>query len=170
MTIEIKSKEIKMLPLAQLKPYHKNRNTHPEKQIERLAKLYEGHGFRDPLIVCEDTMQIIAGNGRAQAAKIAGMTEVPVILQKFADEDARYAFMVSHNAIADWAELDLSGINADLGDLGPDFDLELLGLENFVIEPADKFLEDFEEPAPKDGPSTKETELRKCPNCGTMVG
>lgn len=64
---------------------------------------------------------------------------MPCILQDFDDEDQEYAYGVSTNSIASWAELDLSGINADLPELGPDFDIDLLGIKDFVLDPADKY-------------------------------
>lgn len=47
--------------------------------------------------------------------------------------------MVADNSIASWAELDLALINSEVPDLGPDFDINMLGLEDFTLEPADKY-------------------------------
>src|ERR1035437_2514888 len=49
-----------------------------------------------------------------------------------------YADVQADNAIASWAELDLSGINADIADLGPDFDIDVLGLKDFTLDVAEK--------------------------------
>ena len=46
--------------------------------------------------------------------------------------------MTADNAIASWAEIDLAGVNVDIGDLGPDFNVDLLGIEGFTVEVADK--------------------------------
>lgn len=121
-----------------LRDHHKNRNKHSEEQIERLAKLYGYHGVRHPIIVSSLSGCIVAGHGRKLAAIKAGIPEMPVVFQSFADEQAEYAFIQADNAIALWADLDLAGINADLGDLGPDFDLEMLGIEDFTLEIAEK--------------------------------
>ena len=121
-----------------LKDHPKNRNKHPKEQIERLAKLYEYHGIRHPIIVSRLSGHIVAGHGRKQAAVKAKVKEVPVVYQDFADETAEYAFIQADNAIALWSELDLSGINYDVPDLGPDFDIDFLGIKNFEIDPADK--------------------------------
>lgn len=121
-----------------LRDHHKNRNKHSDEQIERLAKLYGYHGVRHPIIVSSLSGCIVAGHGRKLAAIKAGIPEMPVVFQSFADEQAEYAFIQADNAIALWADLDLAGINADLGDLGPDFDLEMLGIEDFTLDIADK--------------------------------
>jgi hypothetical protein len=56
--------------------------------------------------------------------------------------------------------LDLSGINADLADLGPDFDIDFLGIKDFVLDLAEKeIIEDEPEPA-------KNPVVVQCPNCG----
>ena len=121
-----------------LRDHHKNRNKHSDEQIERLAKLYGYHGVRHPIIVSSLSGCIVAGHGRKLAAIKAGIPEMPVVFQSFADESAEYAFIQADNAIALWADLDLAGINSDLGDLGPDFDLEMLGLKDFTLDLSEK--------------------------------
>jgi DNA modification methylase len=64
---------------------------------------------------------------------------MPVVYQNFESSESEYAFIQADNAIALWAELDLAGINADIGDLGPDFDINMLGIQDFEIDPADKY-------------------------------
>lgn len=122
-----------------LKPHPKNRNKHPKEQIERLAKLINYQGWRVPIIVSNLSGHIVSGHGRLEAAFKLKHDKVPVSYQDFDNEDHEYAFLQSDNAIALWAELDLSAINLDIPDLGPDFDINMLGLSNFEIEPADKY-------------------------------
>lgn len=144
----IKSKEIKIVPIKSVKFYSRNRNKHTKEQIQRLKKLLEYQGMRVPLIVDQETNEVIAGNGRLEAMQKMKWKEIPVIYQSFDSEEQRYAFSVSDNAVAGWAELDFSGINLDIGDFGPDFDLELLGLKDFTVDVADKeaFCEEDEVP------------------------
>lgn len=113
-------------------------NKHPEDQIDRLCRLIQYQGFRNPLVVQMGTNLIVAGHGRLEAAKKLGIERVPVTYQKFDDEAQLYAYMTSDNAIASWAELDLSQINVDIQDLGPDLDVDMLGLKDFEIEPLDR--------------------------------
>lgn len=138
-----------MVPVDKIKPNDKNRNTHSEEQIEHLAKQYAYQGFRNPLIVSNRSGLLVAGHGRLLAAKKAGLTELPVIYQDFDDDTQEYAFGVADNATADWAELDLSGINMDLGDLGPDFNIDLLGIKDFVLEPAEMIPQCDEDAVPE---------------------
>lgn len=144
-------KDIKWVGVDEPKPNPKNRNKHSEEQIERLAKIIEYQGFRQPIVVDKD-MLIWAGHGRLLGAKKLGLKKVPIMIQNFDSEEQAYAFLVSDNAIASWAELDFAGINLDIGDLGPDFDIDLLGIKNFTIDVADKDpgCDEDEVPTPKE--------------------
>lgn len=121
-----------------LKNHPKNRNKHGQDQIERLAELYKYHGIRHPIIVSNRSGFIVAGHGRKLAALSADIKEFPVVYQDFESEEAEYAFLIADNAIADWSELDFTGINNDVPDLGPDFNLDMLGIQDFTLDPADK--------------------------------
>lgn len=133
-----RAEQIKIIPIKEIIPNAKNRNNHPPEQIERLKKIINYQGFRVPVIISNQTGKLVAGHGRLLAAKALGLETVPAIYQDFENEEQEYAAGISDNSVAAWAELDLSGINTDIGDLGPDFDIDLLGIEDFVIEPADK--------------------------------
>lgn len=121
-------------PIKDLKSHPKNRNKHPDDQIKRLAEILKYQGWRYPVKVSKRSGFVTSGHGRIEAAKLNGWKEVPVNFQEYDSEEQEYADVQADNAIASWAELDLSGINADLGDLGPDFDIDLLGIKNFEID------------------------------------
>lgn len=137
--MEIKSKEIEMVPVSELIHHPKNMNEHSDDQINRLVKLIEYQGFRNPLVVQRGTNLVVAGNGRLMAARKIGLSYVPVTYQEFDSEAQLYAYMTSDNAIASWAHLDLSKVNTEMLDLGPDFDIDMLGIKDFVLEPIEKF-------------------------------
>lgn len=158
--MEIKSKEITIVPINKIKMNPKNRNFHSQDQIDRLAKLYKYQGMRNPIIISNRSGYIVCGHGRFLAAKRCGMKELPAIYQDFDSEEQEYTYGISDNSISSWAELDLSGIHEDLQDLEP-FDLELLGIEDFKLEPD-----------PKDKQGSKELNENdfqnfdhKCPRC-----
>lgn len=150
-----------LLDLKYIKEHPKNRNKHGQDQIERLAKLYKYHGVRHPIIVSKLTGLMVVGHGRMLAALRAGMKTFPVVYQDFESSEAEYAFIQSDNAIATWAELDLSTINSEIGDLGPDFDIDMLGIKNFTLDlergTFDPDDEDDDEP---------EKKTKTCPHCG----
>jgi DNA modification methylase len=136
--MKVRCSHDELVDISKLKAHPDNRNDHPQDQIERLAKILEYQGWRYPVKVSNQSGFITSGHGRVLAAKHLGWKQVPVNFQDYDNEDQEYADIVSDNAIASWSELDLSTINSDIGDLGPDFDIDLLGIKDFVIEPADK--------------------------------
>lgn len=141
--MKIQAEEIILEDVEKIVPNPKNMNEHSEDQIERLCKLIEFQGFRNPCVVSKRSGFLVVGHGRLMAAKKLGMEKVPVIYQDFKDEAQEYAYLVSDNAIAEWASLDLSQINTDILDFGPELDIEMLGLKNFTIEPLDADLPDL---------------------------
>lgn len=137
MEYKIHCKYDELVDPKKLKNNPKNRNGHGQDQIERLAELFKYHGIRHPIIVSNQTGLICAGHGRKLAAIRAGIKEYPVVYQDFETTEAEYAFLQADNAIALWSELDLSGINTDLPDLGPDFDINMLGIRDFKLDPSE---------------------------------
>jgi DNA modification methylase len=144
-----------LVPVAELKPHPQNRNVHPEDQIDRLAKIIEFQGWRYPIKVSKRSGFITAGHGRLMAAVRKGWPVVPVNYQDYDSEEMEYLDVQADNAIASWAELDLSGIHKDLEQLGP-FDLDLLGINGFEFEPTQvPGAEDDEVPAVPAEPKTR---------------
>lgn len=137
-----------LLDPTELKAHPRNRNSHPSEQIERLAKILEYQGWRYPVNVSKRSGFIVTGHGRVQAAIKLGCT-VPVVFQDFDSDEQEYAAVQSDNAIASWSELDLAKINLDLAELGPDFDIDLLGIEGFEIDVADKYADKDEDEVPE---------------------
>lgn len=153
MTIVIHCKYDQLLNPKNLKNHPKNRNKHGQDQIDRLSELYKYHGVRHPIIVSKQSGCIVAGHGRKLAAIRCGIEEFPVEYQDFASQEAEYAFLQADNAIALWAELDLSGINSDLGDLGPDFDINMLGIRDFKLDLNEEEFEGDPDEIPEDVPT-----------------
>jgi len=148
----------RLVPIEEIKPNPKNRNKHPREQIERLKKIILYNGVRRCLTVSNRSGLLSVGHGRFIAMKEVGMTHVPVNFQDYENEEQEYADSVADNAIALWSDLDLAGINIDLADLGPDFDIEFLGIKDFVLEPLEKLepgCDEDEAPEPPVEPVTR---------------
>jgi ParB-like chromosome segregation protein Spo0J len=134
--LEIRSKDIKLVDVDSIIPNPKNANRHSIEQIKRLEKLIKYQGFRNPLIISNRTGFLIAGHGRLEAAKNLGIDKLPVIYQDFENEAQEYAYLVSDNEIARWAELDKQAVHIELLEL--DLDVELLGIEKFDLLDAEE--------------------------------
>jgi hypothetical protein len=162
--VKIHCKYDELLPLKEvaklLNP--KNRNKHPPDQVDAIVQQFEYQGIRHPIIISNRSGLVAAGEGRYLAAKQVGMKTFPVSRQDFEDEEQEYAFGVADNAIALRAQLDLAGINQDIVNLGPDFDLSLLGLKDFALDPPN-----FEPGSEEDQGQLdqKKIVIMECPHC-----
>jgi ParB-like chromosome segregation protein Spo0J len=155
-----------LVELHKLVAHPKNPNKHPDKQIDKLAKIIDYQGQRHPVVVSKRSGFIVVGHGRLEAIKKLGWEKCAVNYQDFKDEAEEYSFIVSDNAIAEWASLDLAEINTEMLDLGPDFDVELLGIENFSIEPIEKY-DDYGDKNKEINTDTFGDDLQhECPKCG----
>ena len=132
--IKLHTGDVILVDIGLLKPRDGNRNHHPDDQIERLSAVYKYQGFRNPIIVSKQSGQIVCGTGRFMAAVKAGLKQVPVIYQDYDSSEQEYAHHVADNSLGVWSELDFAGINTDIPDLGPDFDIDMLGLRDFKID------------------------------------
>ncbi|MEB3884084.1 ParB/RepB/Spo0J family partition protein [Lyngbya sp. CCY1209] len=79
------------LPIAKLKPpdYQPRQHFDPDK-LEELAETIRKHGILEPLLVrpVGDRYEIIAGGRRYRAAKLAGLTDVPVVVRELDNKQA----------------------------------------------------------------------------------
>lgn len=146
-----------LVDLHKLQPNPKNPNKHPKEQIDRLSKIIDYQGMRAPIVVSNRSGFITKGHGRLEALKKLGWEKGPVDFQDYEDEAQEYADIVADNAIAEWAAQDLSDINTTMLDMGPDFDIDMLGIKDFVIEPIEKYDEETQDDVPevKHDPITK---------------
>ena len=133
MEIKIHCKYDELVDPKKLKVYKRNRNKHPQSQIDRLVKLYEFHGVRHPIIVDKERMVIAAGHGRRLAAIEADIKYFPVVYQNFESEEALYTFVQSDNAATMESELDIDSIKFDVSELNI-FNLDSLGIPDFSID------------------------------------
>ena len=73
------------IPLDQISPNpHQPRQIFNEDELKELADSIEAHGLIQPLIVTQagTSYQIIAGERRWRASRLAGLTTVPVIVKE----------------------------------------------------------------------------------------
>lgn len=160
-----------LLNPKKLKNHPKNRNKHGQDQIDRLSELYKYHGIRHPIIVSNLSNCIVAGHGRKLAAIRAGIEEYPVVYQDFDSTETEYAFLQADNAIALWAELNIERINEDLADLGPDFNIDMLGIRDFTLDVSDKFEDKDADEVPEEvEPQAKLGQIYQLGNHRLMCG
>lgn len=78
------------LPIDQIRPNKgQPRRTFKSDELEELADSIRQNGVLQPLLVRKkgSTYEIVAGERRYQAARQAGLTEIPVVIREISDED-----------------------------------------------------------------------------------
>jgi hypothetical protein len=145
--MEIKATSIVMVPINKIIPNDKNNNIHTEEQKRYARKIFDYQGFRSPLLISNRTGKLVAGHLRLEIAKEKGVTELPCMFQDFDSEEQEYAHLTADNALAAQSSLDFGQINSDILEFGP-FDIELLGIKDFVIEPLEGKLPELESGEP----------------------
>jgi hypothetical protein len=75
---------------------------------------------------------------------------------------------VEDNGISQWANLNLGKIGDKITEFGPDFDIDLLGLEDFKIDPSEAFSE-MDIAVPSLAGTGAEGHTNQCPNCGHIL-
>lgn len=89
---DVGSEGISTLPLRDIEPdKDQPRKDFDEESLSQLARSIEQHGLLQPIAVRSTPMggyKIIAGERRWRAARLAGLTEVPVIIRDVTDAEA----------------------------------------------------------------------------------
>lgn len=79
-----------VLPISKVKPNKgQPRKTFDETELSELADSIKQNGILQPILVRKHgtSYEIVAGERRYQAAKLAGLDEVPVVIREISDED-----------------------------------------------------------------------------------
>jgi DNA modification methylase len=128
--------KVELRPLATLTPARRNARTHSDKQIEQIAGSIRQFGFTNPILV-DDAGAIVAGHGRAEAARLLKIAEVPVIrLSHLGPEELR-AYALADNKVAENAGWDPEILKIEFAELSAielDFDLEITGFSTTEID------------------------------------
>lgn len=122
--------KIEQIDIDKIKPYKLNAKKHPQSQIEGIAESIKRFGFSQP-IVLDKKNEIIIGHGRLEAAKIAGLKEVPCLtLSDLTPKEVR-ALRLIDNRIAEtgWDQemlkIEFEDLEFEFEPFNVDFDNEL---------------------------------------------
>jgi DNA modification methylase len=114
-----------MTPVSWLKPAPQNARRHSGSQIKQIVASFDEFGIINPVIVDEANI-ILAGHGRLEAAKAAGVTHLPVVRVTGLSEGQKRAYRVADNRIAEQAEWDFSILADELKALSsPEFEIDV---------------------------------------------
>lgn len=116
-----------MVAIGDLKPNPRNPNRHPKKQVEILAKVIRGNGWRAPITVSNRSGFIVKGHGRLLAARLLKVKTVPVDRQDYESDEQELADLVADNRIPELSEMDDIELKKILEDLKEEIDIEITG-------------------------------------------
>lgn len=121
-------------PISSLKTAKRNPRTHSRKQIRQIADSISRFGFTNPVLI-DDDGGIVAGHGRVAAAKLLGLSTIPVVPLGDLTTKERQAYALADNKLAlnaGWDQ-DLLAIEfQELIDAG--FEVELTGFSLAEID------------------------------------
>jgi ParB-like chromosome segregation protein Spo0J len=117
-----------VISLDALKPHPRNPNRHPERQLRLLGDIIKRNGWRHPIVVSALSGLVIKGHGRAMAAKMAGLSHVPVEIQQYGSEADEAADMIADNRIAELSDMDAETMQDLIRDL--EIDGASVGIDN----------------------------------------
>lgn len=100
-SLEIHCTFSEMVDVSDLRPHPKNPNKHPRKQIALLAEIIKFSGWRAPITVSKTSGFIIRGEGRYQAAKLLGVSAVPVDFQEYENKEMEIADLIADNRLSE---------------------------------------------------------------------
>lgn len=130
---------VEMWTLDRIIPYEKNPRTHPQSQIDLLAKLMQRYGVDQPIVTDENGI-ILKGHGRKLAAVIAGFKTFPVVVHKGLSDEDKQALRIADNQTSLLSRWDDDLLRNEIEELfGEKYDLQLLGfndgeLNSFFLE------------------------------------
>lgn len=132
---------IEYLPIATLGAGGRKLRLHKKQDITALAKAIELFGFVVPVLIDQDN-KIISGNGRLEAARQLGITDVPCIRLTHLDATKLRVFRIAENQLGQLAGWDNEALGLELQDLSKidlGFSLDLTGfsaarIDSFILE------------------------------------
>lgn len=136
------------LRLSALRINPHNARTHSKYQIRRIAASIREFGFLNAILIDANNV-IIAGHGRAEAAKLLGMELVPTIRVENLTEDQIRAYILADNRLAENAGWDKEILAIELQHLIDIVDLDVT-VTGFEVPEIDLIFEETRGPQDED--------------------
>ena len=153
-----------MMPIESVIPNPRNPNTHPDSQIELLAKLISAQGWRAPITISTRSGFIVRGHGRLLAARKLGLAEVPADRQDYSNDAAEWADLIADNRLSELSKIDVPLLKDLIQEIEPgmfeltaytmdEIDAMLDGAQDVVEDTfdTDKALKEIDEPVSRLG-------------------
>src|SRR3990167_3783855 len=136
--------EIQYVPIDKLKPSPANPRIHQESDLNMLRKSIEHFGFVNPILVQKESMRVISGHGRLDAARKQNIDHVPVIILDLNDKDSS-RYMVADNKHAENSKWDFNQLREFvIGEDDGSFDISTLGFDQDALAQIVEWMPDEE--------------------------
>ena len=93
-------KGLELLPVKSIKPFHDHPfHLYEGERLEDMIASIKEHGVLNPVIVqkVEDGYEMLSGHNRLNAAKLAGLKEIPAIVKTGLSEEEAYVYVIETN-------------------------------------------------------------------------
>lgn len=93
-------KGLELLPVKSIKPFHEHPfHLYEGERLEDMIASIKEHGVLNPVIVqkVENGYEMLSGHNRLNAAKLAGLKEVPAIVKTGLSEEEAYVYVIETN-------------------------------------------------------------------------
>jgi DNA modification methylase len=121
---------------SSLKPNPRNARTHSRRQIRQIADSIAAFGFNN-LVIVDENLNVLAGHGRLEAAKLLGMTDVPTVCLSHMTKAEQRAYVIADNRLAEKAGWDPEILAIEfeaLLEIAPELDLTITGFDSGEID------------------------------------
>ena len=167
--------ELKYLPVAQLVALKRNPQYCTEKQMAALEQSIKREGFLAPILVRpmkkNGSFEIISGNHRVMAARRVGLAEVPCVVAKLTDREAKRLIVNLNTIHGEPSAETLASFLAELDDIDlPTIHLEKGLLDDLLVfdETLEKRLADLQAPDELNRNSSTQIPTCICAKCGRL--
>jgi len=125
---------VQQIAVSALVPYKANARTHSRAQVAQIAASIREFGWTNP-ILADESMTVLAGHGRLKAAKLLGMSSVPVLVLRGLTETKRRALILADNKLAMNAGWNTKLLATEIQAIMDDgYDIDLAGFDQNEID------------------------------------
>lgn len=93
---------LQSLPVDKIKPFHDHPfHLYKGERLDDMVESIQEHGVLNPVIVRKKGKgyEMLSGHNRQNAAKIAGLTEIPAIVKEDLSDEEAYVYVIETNVI-----------------------------------------------------------------------
>ncbi|RYG88503.1 MAG: DNA methylase N-4, partial [Alphaproteobacteria bacterium] len=127
---------IEHIPITELGLGSRQLRIRKKSVLESMTASIQQFGFIAPVLIDENN-RVICGKGRVEAARLAGMTEVPCVRVTHLTEAEKWVFAITENQLGQLAGWDNETLRielTELSDMDLSFSLELTGFSAAKID------------------------------------